>query len=228
MTDPVLYIDCAIHCCSVAVGDSTHILAFRKSDIKHSAAEMLHILIKEAMEESGCTFRQLKAVCISGGPGSYTGIRIAAAAAKGFCFGLDIPLIQMSTLEMMVEGAVHRYAKEPYTFYIPMIDARRMEVFCGIYQYEKGRGCRIISSPDPQIITTDSFKDLEGKGEILLFGDGTGKCIPLLERNGFHCWEGYSPSAEDLIWKGAYLFQQQHFEDLASFEPFYLKACHFK
>lgn len=228
MTNPLLlYIDCAVQFSSVAIARGDQLLALQDTDRINAAAEELHVFIDQAVVQSGIAIADLQGVCISGGPGSYTGLRIAASAAKGICFALGIPLMQVNTLEMMVYGAIFRYGKNAFTYYIPMIDARRMEVFSASYAYKNSRVVQ-LSAPAPLIISATGINALSSRGGALTFGNGAFKCSSISLPYDFTVWEDFKPSAADLIQPGQLLWSAKQFEDTTYFEPTYLKAYHFK
>jgi tRNA threonylcarbamoyladenosine biosynthesis protein TsaB len=228
MTNPLLlYIDCAVQFSSVAIARGDQLLALQETDRINAAAEELHVFINHAVVQSGVSIADLQGVCISGGPGSYTGLRIATAAAKGICFALGIPLMQVNTLEMMVFGAIFRYRKAAYTNYIPMIDARRMEVFSATYVYKNGRVAQ-LSAPGPLIISETEWHALSNLGDALIFGNGAFKCSSISRPGDITIWDDYKPSAADLIQPSQLLWSEKQFEDTTYYEPNYLKAYHFK
>jgi tRNA threonylcarbamoyladenosine biosynthesis protein TsaB len=228
MTNPLLlYIDCAVQFSSVAIARGDQLLALMETDRINAAAEELHVFIDQAVVQSGISITDLQGVCISGGPGSYTGLRIATSAAKGICFALGIPLMQVNTLEMMVYGVIFRYGKNTFTHFIPMIDARRMEVFSATYMYKHGRVTQ-LSVPGPLIISATEMNTLSNRGDTLIFGNGAFKCSSFTQPGDITVWEDYKPSAADLIQPGQLLWSAKQYEDITYFEPNYLKAYQFK
>ena len=154
---------------------------------------------------------------ISKGPGSYTGLRIGVAAAKGLCFALDLPLIGIHTLELMVQPFI---GKAEYAFFIPMLDARRMEVYTAVFDNSK----TWIQETNALVLEAQSFYDLLGDSPCLVFGNGASKFKTLQPKINAHFTETVSyPSAEDMSRLAWLEFQKKNFEDLATFEPFYLK-----
>ena len=156
------------------------------------------------------------------GPGSYTGLRIGVSFAKGFCYGLDIPLIGVSTLrQMALSAAVKLKNQAPLNaLFCPMIDARRMEVYCAIYDLDN----QIVQDTEAKIIDQDSFSDLLGEHRVYFFGDGAPKCKEQLttHANTF-LYPGINPSAEFMIPFSEKAFQDEDFQNVAYFEPYYLK-----
>ena len=152
------------------------------------------------------------------GPGSYTGLRIGAASAKGFCYGLKVPLIAVNSLETMIEP----FLGQNYNVIIPLIDARRMEVYCAVFDGNSGE---TISETEAKILDEQSFKEWEGK-KILFVGDGAKKAKEILQISNADFNSEVYPSAKYLIKKSVEKFNRQDFEDVAYFEPFYLKDFH--
>lgn len=210
----ILNIETATKNCSVALAkDGNLILCRQIAEQGYSHAEKLHVFIEEILKESNVTFPQLQAVAVSQGPGSYTGLRIGVSAAKGLCYALGIPLIAIDTLQVLA-----RQAKITSGIIVPMIDARRMEVYSAVFNsdYEK------IRNVQAEIITTDSFSEIE---EMVYFiGDSSEKCKAVLTRANFVFLDDIVyPSAREMCMLSFQNFQNKNFEDLAYFEPFYLK-----
>lgn len=211
----ILCIETSTLNCSVGIIEDGKVIALKeeRSD-KYIHAEKLHEFIKSAISDSGITPKQLDAVAVSKGPGSYTGLRIGVSAAKGMAFTLKIPLLSIGTLEMM--AATISSSHSGYDFYLPMIDARRNEV----YSLTMHSG-EIMETVDARIIEADSLNQLEGK--VLLFGDGAAKCVDILDHKNIHLLEDVFPSVTMMNAIATSKFSNQEFEDVAYFEPFYLK-----
>jgi tRNA threonylcarbamoyladenosine biosynthesis protein TsaB len=179
----------------------------------YSHSERLHVFIEEIIQEAGLNFKELNAIAVSQGPGSYTGLRIGVSAAKGLCYALDIPLIAVDTLQVLA-----MQVKSANGLIIPMIDARRMEVYSAIFNpnFEK------IRAVQAEIITENSFEDLQ---ETLYFvGDCAEKCKPVLTKQNFIFLDEIKyPSAKEMCGLSFEKFKNNDFVDLAYFEPYYLK-----
>jgi tRNA threonylcarbamoyladenosine biosynthesis protein TsaB len=179
----------------------------------YSHAERLHVFMEEIIHEAGLNFKELNAIAVSQGPGSYTGLRIGVSAAKGLCYALDIPLIAIDTLQVLA-----MQANITNGLIIPMIDARRMEVYSAIFNsnYEKTRAVQA------EIITENSFENLE---ETLYFvGDCADKCKPVLTKSNYVFLEEIKyPSVKEMSGLSVEKFKNNDFVDLAYFEPYYLK-----
>ena len=172
------------------------------------------------MEGAEIKLQDLDAVCLGKGPGSYTGLRIGAASAKGFCFGLKIPLISIPSMDSMVEPFINT----SYDFIIPLLDARRMEVYTAVFDGKTGK---MISETEALVLNENSFeKFLDGK--VLFIGDGANKAAEILNlKNAESEFKAQVyPSAQYLISKAVDKFIKKEFEDIAYFEPFYLKDFH--
>ena len=204
--------------CSVALSYKGNCISKKVLLAEHfSHDEKLHLFIREVLQEASVGFSELDAVSISKGPGSYTGLRIGVAAAKGLCFALDLPLIGIHTLELMVQPFI---GKAEYAFFIPMLDARRMEVYTAVFDNSK----TWIQETNALDLEAQSFYDLLGDSPCLVFGNGASKFKTLQPKINAHFTETVSyPSAEDMSRLAWLEFQKKNFEDLATFEPFYLK-----
>lgn len=204
--------------CSVALSYKGNCISKKVLLAEHfSHDEKLHVFIREVLQEASVGFSELDAVSISKGPGSYTGLRIGVAAAKGLCFALDLPLIGIQTLELMVQPFI---GKAEYVFFIPMLDARRMEVYTAVFDNSK----TWIQETNALVLEAQSFYDLIGDSPCLVFGNGASKFKTLQPKINAHFTETVSyPSAEDMSRLAWLEFQKKNFEDLATFEPFYLK-----
>lgn len=177
-------------------------------------AAWLHIAIQQLLHEKNISLQQLNAVAISAGPGSYTGLRVGMAAAKGLCYALHIPLITISTLKMMAIAAIN----EPTDLLCPMIDARRMEVFTAIYNKQLHE----VAPPQNIILTEDSFTELLNKHTITFFGNGSNKFQSICHHPNA-IFKPIETTAIHLTTLSYSCFQQNKFADLAYCEPYYGK-----
>ncbi len=210
----ILNIETATKNCSVALAkEGKTILCKEIAEEGYSHAERLHVFIEEIIKETGITFQDISAIAVSQGPGSYTGLRIGVSAAKGLCFALDIPLIAVDTLQVLASQA-----KVSNGLIIPMLDARRMEVYSAIFtpNFEKKRAVQA------EIITENSFEDLQ---ETLYFvGDCAEKCKPVLTKENFIFLEEIKyPSAKEMSFLSFEKHKKNDTVDVAYFEPYYLK-----
>lgn len=213
----ILNIETATKNCSVALAKNGEtILCKEISELGYSHAEKLHVFIEEICNESSIQLKNLDAIAVSKGPGSYTGLRIGVSAAKGFCYALDIPLISVDTLAVLTSQAVS-IAKEN-DLIIPMIDARRMEVYSAIFNNKLEK----IREIEAQIIDENSFTSIENT--IYFVGDSSEKAKTVLTQSNFIFLDQIiNPSAKDMSAISFQKFLNKDFEDVAYFEPFYLK-----
>jgi len=218
----ILQIETATASCSVALANGGGVLVVKQLSGRNVHAEMITLFIDEVIASAGITYQDLDAIAVSSGPGSYTGLRIGVSTAKGLCFALEKPLIAVETLEAMASGAAGQQTLSVAgnMLLCPMIDARRMEVYTAVFTADGAR----IRATSAEIITEDSFADLLQNGKILFFGDGAEKCREILGQNANACFlPGFINSAADLTKKAFEKFKRSEFEDVAYFEPYYLK-----
>ncbi len=210
----ILNIETATKNCSVSIAENgTTLLCKEIAEQGYSHAEKLHVFIEEILQECKLTTKDLAAIAISQGPGSYTGLRIGVSAAKGLCFALDIPLIAVDTLESLA-----RQVNNKDGFIVPMIDARRMEVYSAIFNsnHEKTRDV------EAEVITEESFIDI--KENIYFVGDCSEKCKAVLTKDNFIFLENIIyPSAKQMSQISFDKYKKNDTVDVAYFEPFYLK-----
>lgn len=214
----ILNIETATQRCSIGLARDGETIAIRESDEKNIHAAKVTIFSEEVCREAGIDMNQLNAVAVSMGPGSYTGLRIGVSAAKGFCFALDIPLIAVSTLQSMALGAIETVGNED-VLYCPMIDARRMEVYTALFDRQN----KLIKDIEAMIVDEQSFEAELRDHTIWYFGDGAEKCREILDPKGMICLENIKPSARNMAVIAHTKFLEGSVEDLAYFEPFYLK-----
>lgn len=218
----ILQIETATSSCSVALARNGRSIAVKEINQRNVHAEAITVFIEELLNTAGLSYSQLDAIAVSCGPGSYTGLRIGVSTAKGLCFALDKPLVAIETLEAMAQGVSHRdgYITSEKLLLCPMIDARRMEVFTAIFD---AHGSRVMATK-AEIVDQSSFNEMLAQNEILFFGDGSEKCKTILGDNpNARFYPGFVNSAADLSQKAFEKFEQGEFEDVAYFEPYYLK-----
>ncbi|MDC3260175.1 tRNA (adenosine(37)-N6)-threonylcarbamoyltransferase complex dimerization subunit type 1 TsaB [bacterium] len=217
----ILSIETATKACSVSISNGTEILSVvEETGDGYSHSENLSQFIEKALKESNLDYKDLNAIAISKGPGSYTGLRIGTSTAKGLCFALDIPLVSVPTLKAMAYGMSKQSTFSEETLFCPMIDARRMEVYSAFYSNNN----QVIRETQADIIDENSYLNYLANSEVVFFGDGSAKCKEALSAhknarfiNDFH------PSAQNLTSLANDKFKTQKFEDTAYFEPYYLK-----
>jgi tRNA threonylcarbamoyladenosine biosynthesis protein TsaB len=218
----ILQIETATTVCSVALSENGSVLAYKEVQQRNIHAEVLTVFIDEILKAVGKQYHELNTVAVSCGPGSYTGLRIGVSVAKGLCFALDIPLIAVETLEAMTDGLVAQSSFNNQTDLLlcPMIDARRMEVFTAVFST---RGER-IKPTSAEIIDENSFDDLLKSRKMIFFGDGAVKCSEVLGKNpNVQIVPEFLNSAGHLTKRATEKYRSKTFEDVAYFEPYYLK-----
>lgn len=220
-TPRLLLLETSTALCSAALSEGERILAYREAEGRNVHAAMAAVLVKELLDEAGWTVADCDAVCVGKGPGSYTGLRVGVSTAKGLCFGAGKPLIGVGTLDALVaQAAAEGQIPEGCGAVVPMIDARRMEVYSAVFSPEGQQRTETV----PTVVGEDSFADLFTAGSPVLFiGDGAGKCTPLLGRHPEARFVEACPKASSLLRPALAAWHEKRFEDVAYFEPFYLK-----
>ena len=215
----ILGIETATKTCSIALTKGAQLLAVEEIGGAFSHAENTTVFIEKVMQKSGKTLSEIDAIAVSKGPGSYTGLRIGVSTAKGLCFALDKPLIAVDTLQAMALRMAKQTTDENLLF-CPMIDARRMEVYTAIYNFNN----ELIEPISAKIIDENSFSKILANQKIIFFGDGAEKCQTLFaeNKNAFFN-ESVLPSALEINELALKKLNNKQLEDVAYFEPFYLK-----
>jgi tRNA threonylcarbamoyladenosine biosynthesis protein TsaB len=213
----LLSLETSTDVCSVAVHDNGKLLATAEVHMGQAHASKLASLIREVVAMSGLAMPDLAAVAVSAGPGSYTGLRIGTSTGKGLCYALAIPLISVGTLDSM--AAAMRGGRPENAILCPMIDARRMEVYCALYD----SGGRRMTEVEARVIDEHSFADQLKDGPMIFGGNGADKCRGVIGHQGAVFLEGIFPSARHLGTLGSQKLAEGKVEDLMHFEPFYLK-----
>ena len=210
----ILHLETATKTCSVALSKNGELLALKEeTSEKFSHAEKLNQFILDVLEVTGLTVKNLDAVAVSAGPGSYTGLRIGTSTAKGICYALQIPLISVDSLM-----ALANLAKDADHLLCPMFDARRMEVYTAIYDQQ----LNAIVPTTAKVIDELSFREELDRGKVLFFGPGSQKCKSFIQSPNA-IFKDITVSAKGMISISAEKFKRKQFEDLAYFEPAYLK-----
>ena len=235
----LILIETSTALCSAAIAEDGVVTAYRESSAPKAHASLTAVFIQEMLQERGLTLADCDAVCVSMGPGSYTGLRVGVSTAKGLCFGAGKPLIAVGTLDTLVAQVPSvipsdstvipsEVEESPYRFIIPMIDARRMEVYSAVFSSchpERSEGSPSytqITETAPAIIDENSFAEYLEQGPCLFIGDGAGKCADVIKHPNAHfcqCW----PKASAMLSPATVALNEKRFEDVAYFEPFYLK-----
>ena len=267
MKQNIILIETSTALCSAALTENGKITAYRESSAPKAHASLTAVFIQEMLNERGLALADCDAICVSKGPGSYTGLRVGVSTAKGLCFGSKKPLIAVGTLDTLVAQAVchpdstcrpemvthpetvnhpemachsemacHPEQGEgsPYRFIIPMIDARRMEVYAAVFstcgpesdchpEHSEGSpSYRQLTETAPAIIDETSFAEYLEQGPCLFIGDGAGKCADVIKHPNAHFCQCH-PNAASMLAPAIEALNSNQFEDVAYFEPFYLK-----
>ena len=214
----IILIETSTALCSVALAEDGVITAYKESSAPKAHASLTAVFIDEILKEQGLTMSDCKAVCVSMGPGSYTGLRVGVSTAKGLCFGSGLPLIAVGTLDTLVAQAQVSGQIGNARYVVPMVDARRMEVYTATFTPEGKQ----ITETAPMIIDENSFAEQLAEGEVLFIGDGAGKCADMIKHPNakfIQC----NPQASAMLSPAQAAYKEKRFEDVAYFEPFYLK-----
>ncbi len=242
----IILIETSTALCSVALAEDGAVTAYRESSAPKAHASLTAVFVQEVLAEGGVTLADCDAVCVSMGPGSYTGLRVGVSTAKGLCFGSGKPLLAVGTLDTLVAQAFSPAEVEAnaeprsglypraeasteenreYRYIIPMIDARRMEVYAAVFSpviSEKSLPYTQITETAPAIIDETSFAEYLEQGPVLFIGDGAGKCADVIKHPNAHFCQCH-PKASSMLSPALEAYRRQDFKDVAYFEPFYLK-----
>ncbi|MBQ7513619.1 MAG: tRNA (adenosine(37)-N6)-threonylcarbamoyltransferase complex dimerization subunit type 1 TsaB [Prevotella sp.] len=217
----ILHIDTSTNICSVAVSENGQcIFEQQETGEKGAGAERLGTMVDEAMSFTDNHAIPFDAVAVSCGPGSYTGLRIGVSMAKGICYGRNLKLIAVPTLELLCVPVLLRNPEmEENALLCPMLDARRMEVYAALYD----RSLKVIRPVSADIVETDTYKLWLDERPVYFFGNGAKKCMDIINHPHAHFMEGIEPLAKWMQPLAEKRFLNEQFEDVAYFEPFYLK-----
>ncbi len=243
----IILIETSTALCSVALAENGEVVSYKESSAPKAHASLTAVFINDMLAERGLTLADCDAVCVSMGPGSYTGLRVGVSTAKGLCFGSGKPLLAVGTLDTLVAQAAHaipdsrhvipdstqnvipdsrhvipdlirNLPASGFTHIIPMVDARRMEVYTAVFTPEG----RQLTETSPVIIDETSFASYLEEGPVLFIGDGAGKCADLIRHPNARFLQCH-PKASAMLKPALKAFREGRFEDVAYFEPFYLK-----
>ena len=214
----IILIETSTRLCSTALSEDGKIISTRENaDREH--ASLTAPFIKEMLDECGLKVNDCDAVCVSTGPGSYTGLRVGASTAKGLCFGAGLPLLGVGSLDTLVWQAIGEgLLPEGCRHIVPMIDARRMEVYTAEFDTDGNQ----VAETEAKVIDGDSFATLLASGPVLFIGDGAEKCADVIKSPNAHFIQT-CPKACSMLRPAERLLAEGKFEDTAYFEPFYLK-----
>ncbi len=243
----LILIETSTALCSVALAENGEVVSYKESSAPKAHASLTAVFIQEILDERGLTLADCDAVCVSMGPGSYTGLRVGVSTAKGLCFGSGKPLLAVGTLDTLVAQAAdlsanasdatvpnshqhvisdssHVIPDSPldntpaFTHVIPMIDARRMEVYTAVFTPDGQQ----LTETSPVIIDENSFQEYLEQGPVLFIGDGAGKCADVIKHPNASFIQCH-PQASAMLRPALKAYKEKRFEDVAYFEPFYLK-----
>ena len=214
--EKIILIETSTALCSVALAENGAVTAYRESSAAKAHASLTAVFVQEVLAERGVTLADCDAVCVSMGPGSYTGLRVGVSTAKGLCFGAGKPLLAVGTLDTLVAQATAE-ANDSYRYIVPMIDARRMEVYAAVFENGKQ-----ITETAPAIIDENSYAEYLEQGPVLFIGDGAGKCADVIKHPNAHFCQCH-PKASSMLSPAVEAFRNGEFKDVAYFEPFYLQ-----
>lgn len=216
----LLNIETSTKVCSVSLALNGDILASKEeSSEKYIHSEKLNVFIEELFTQVDYQLKDLAAICVSKGPGSYTGLRIGVSCAKGFCYALDIPLISIDSLSVLARGYLNDNFINANTILMPMIDARRMEVYASVYDANYTQ----VREIKAEIITEASYQDYLKLGTVTFLGDGAMKCKEVITHENAVFLSDYFPSSKEMASLSYEKYDKNDIEDVAYFEPFYLK-----
>lgn len=214
----ILLLETATSTCSVALTENGNIIGVREANERNIHASHITLFIEELMAQTGKKYSDLNAIAVSMGPGSYTGLRIGVSTAKGLCYALDIPLIGINTLEAMASGLRSQNDIQDSDLLMPMIDAKRMEVYTGIFK----KDLTMLEPVSAKIVDADTFVQFKNN-KLILFGDGSVKFKELFSNQSNIRFIEFSNSAADLNLLAGIKLTNGETENVAYFEPFYLK-----
>ena len=215
----ILHIETSTDVCSVAVSEDSQVIFHQEDHSGPNHAERLGTMVDEALSFTDNHAIPFDAVAVSCGPGSYTGLRIGVSMAKGICYGRDLKLIAVPTLELLCVPILLREIPEEDALLCPMLDARRMEVYAGIYD----RGLRTVREIRADIVDENTYKEYLDKHPVYFFGNGAKKCISTINHPNAHLTDGIEPLAKWMQPLAEKRYLNEQFEDVAYFVPYYLK-----
>lgn len=211
----ILNIETSTKNCSVSISNAGQIIQFKELNTGgYSHAEKLHLFIQDCMQAAKLSFSDLDGITVGKGPGSYTGLRIGVSAAKGLCFANDLPLLSINSLKILAQTCQIQSG-----VIVPMIDARRMEVYSAVFDSQFNS----IRETQAEVIDEHSFATYLEQGKVYFLGDGAEKCKAILAHENAKFIDGAFPSAKQMSLITEEKYMKGDFEDVAYFEPYYLK-----
>lgn len=217
MNNYIIIIDTALETATVAICNNNQIVSAAHNFQSNSHASFVHTSLQQLLQQQQIQIQKIQAIAVVHGPGSYTGIRIGLSAAKGFCFSLQIPLITISTVELLAYAA--QQIEPQAAYYIPLIDARRMEAFTAIYNHQ----LQALTNPFATVITTEAFEQYYTKNTTVFIGNAVTKATTILQHNHI-IWLHNTYTIHHLAQIANQKLQQQQYSNIANTEPLYGKA----
>ena len=215
----IILIETSTALCSVALIQDGKLTGYKENAKDRAHASLTAVFVKELLDEAGLSLTDCSAVCVSMGPGSYTGLRVGVSTAKGLCFGAGIPLLATGTLDTLAWQAIaENLLPENCMYIVPMVDARRMEVYTATFSSDGKQ----ISKTVPAIIDETSFSEILEQGPVLFIGDGAEKVSGVIRHPNAHFVQ-CCPKASSMLCPAIRDYKEKRFKDVAYFEPFYLK-----
>lgn len=220
----LLNIESSTEVCSVTLAQNGNVIQTLENLTGQNHAMLVTSYIQEIFSTQGIHMNQLDGVAVSGGPGSYTGLRIGVASAKGICYALGIPLIAITSLAAMSHHVIQNSSdydlpRDSDLLFCPMIDARRMEVYTAIYD----RSDKMVREIKADIIDQYSYLAYLEKGKVAFFGNGADKCRDILSHPNAYFADGVTTSASYMTTLTEKAYEDKNFVDIAYYEPYYLK-----
>ena len=215
----IILLETSVSLCSAALAEDGKLVAYKECPEPRAHASQAAPLVKALLDERGLKVKDCDAVCLSKGPGSYTSLRVGSSTAKGLCFGSNLKLLAAGTLDILVSQAIDEGLVDADTkFIVPMIDARRMEVYSAVFTPQGKQ----ITETAPVIVNEESFSAQLAEGKVLFIGDGAGKCEGVIKSANARFIQT-EPKASGMLRPAFEAWNEKRFEDIAYFEPFYLK-----
>lgn len=215
----ILCVDTSSFICSISIFENLSLISSNSSEVEKSHSKLIIQLIDQSLKDAKIKINELDAFAVSMGPGSYTGLRIGVSTIKGLCYSLDKPLISINTLEILSKSALNHINNYNDFFICPMIDARRMEVFTKMLDNDFNE----VEKDKALILDDKSFNDIGGGKSIYFFGDGSNKFQKIINNKNFHFIDNIISSSKHMGELANIKYENNQFENLTTFEPFYIK-----
>ncbi len=224
----ILLLETSTAVCSAALAQDARVVDFRRTDAPKTQASLLAVFVDDLLKANHLEMSRLQAVAVSRGPGSYTGLRVGVSTAKGLCFGADIPLLSVCSLQLIAQQYLNTasFSLSPYRI-VPLMDARRMEVYTASFSVVQdpltGPYAQSESAVEALVVSPESFAPLLDGGRVVFVGDGAAKCREIIHHPNAVWATDFLSDARGMAPAAFKAFRQEEFEDTAYFTPFYLK-----